>query len=172
MGRPTTKEGREERAKKRRGALRSSMDGSEEALLKGEMGEDEDGEREKVVAKVHYRAPGDEEEFFSPVRNAVVVSKGKSGGKKKSETMAAAMVVSGERKRVKWDKALVYEGPLEVRAESVDGILKVSLESKSSAIARRRLTPFLRIDSASLLIRSETRHRQLQVSPKLFLYKS
>jgi len=100
----STKEGREERAAKRRGALRSSLDGSQ---LDG--ASIDDVPRAPAAAPVaHFRAPGDDEEFRSPARSALKVT-GK--GKKKS-----SIASGGERKRepkvLRWDKALVYEGPL------------------------------------------------------------
>lgn len=103
------KEGREDRAKKRRSALRSSLDGSV-------VGEDD------VVVPAspiegplaHFRAAGDDEEYSSPVRGGVLK------GKKKSS------LAGPESRRVKWDKALVYEGPVTPHGESA-GILKVRL---------------------------------------------
>lgn len=62
---------------------------------------------ERAGPAVHHRAPGDEEEFFSPVRPIKTV---KAAGKQKSVTAGDGL--SAGRKRVKWDKALVYEGAL------------------------------------------------------------
>lgn len=114
-GRPTTKEGREARAAKRRTALRSSTDGTEVLLVDLELEEEGAKDGAAVLPLVHYRAPGDEEEYMSPVRPR------KSKGKKRSLATS-----EGERRRVKWDRALVYEGPLEPQNEGEpDGILKV-----------------------------------------------
>ncbi|KAK4701985.1 hypothetical protein P7C70_g4240, partial [Phenoliferia sp. Uapishka_3] len=107
------KEGRESRAKKRRSALRSSLGG-------------EDGEEEKVasasedlpaVPAGHFMAAGDEEEYSSPVRG------GRAKGAKKSS------IAGKKSRRVKWDKALVYEGPVEPHGEGA-GILKSSRFSR------------------------------------------
>lgn len=117
-GRPTTKEGREARAANRKRALRSSTDGSEAELMRREMG-GEDGE-ERSVPTVHYRAPGDEEEFKTPAR-ALKVLKGK--GKRELTVLEEGKEAPG--KSVKWDKALVYEGPLDHKSTTADGILKV-----------------------------------------------
>jgi len=121
VGKPTTKEGREARAAKRRNALRSSTDGSEFEALRGEIGDGElVGERQEVVVH-HYRAPGDEEQFCSPMRPVK-----KSGGKKKSSTTTVAT-----KKVLRWDKALVYEGPKDDALEetAATGIIKVSFPS-------------------------------------------
>lgn len=116
---PATKESREERANKRRGALRSSTDGSEMDRIAAELENERTDSASIAAVDVvvnHYRAAGDDEEYRSPVR--LVVKK----GKKKSSVASL-----GERKRVKWDKALVYEGDLEHEEEaSGEGILKVS----------------------------------------------
>lgn len=113
-GRPTTKEGREARAANRRRALRSSTDGSELELMKSELGTREEEEQKGPI--VHYRAPGDEEEFFSPARPSKVLKS------KKKDAPAAELVL----KTVKWDKALVYEGPLEDQSSRADPIIKVN----------------------------------------------
>jgi hypothetical protein len=125
------KESREERANKRRGALRSSTDGSEIVRITSEL-EDErtsSAVMDQIVVEEllnHFRAAGDEEEYRSPVRPVV------RKGKKKSSVSN-----TGEKRRVKWDKALVYEGSLENEDEaSGDGILKVSLFSLSSFFFR------------------------------------
>lgn len=108
---PTMKEDREARAAKRRSALRSSTDGSEVLLVDLEL--EAEGSKEGVL-EGHYRAAGDEEEYRSPVRRR------KSKGKKRSVAMS-----EGGR-RVKWDRALVYEGPVEPQNEGEPGgILKV-----------------------------------------------
>lgn len=114
---------RGERARNRRSALRSSIDGTGVELLKSEL----EAERSSAPVELlleHYRAAGDEGEFQSPVRPIAVKGKGK---KKQSTKMSLGVQ---ERKRVKWDRALVYEGPLEsTRAEGEDfleqSILKV-----------------------------------------------
>lgn len=124
LGRPTTKEGREARAAKRRSALRSSTDGSETALLASELrGIEADAEEGNAMPAMHYRAPGDEEDFFSPVRTLKTVK-----SKKKSSTASAtAAAADAPRKCVKWDKALVYEGALAAKScVHSDPILKVS----------------------------------------------
>ncbi|GAA5947280.1 hypothetical protein JCM3765_001603 [Sporobolomyces pararoseus] len=111
------KESREARAARRRRALRSSTDGSELERLQAELGQaDGDGSEEvKVEPLVHFRAPGDEEQFCSPARPI------KKSGKKKSSTTTAET-----KKSVRWDKALVYEGPLAETpsASTTNGILK------------------------------------------------
>lgn len=119
---PTTKEGREARAAKRRSALRSSMDGSAERMFSDELGEmPREMEEEKEEILVHFRAPGDEEEFKSPVkvdRKLLKISKGK-------KVEDALLIVSN--KSVKWDKALVYEDGAAAVGDmvKVDGIIKV-----------------------------------------------
>jgi hypothetical protein len=118
LGRPTTKAGREARAEKRRSALRSSCDGSETALTSEELAEERRSSGIGSEMLVHYRAPGDDEEFCSPVRPS------RSGKGKKKSSIAASL----GGKRVRWDRALVYEGPLDDAQDEgdVDGILKVS----------------------------------------------
>lgn len=119
---PTTKEGREARAAKRRSALRSSMDGSAERMFSDELGEiPREMEEEKEEILVHFRAPGDEEEFKSPVkidRKGLKTSK----GKKVEDTL---VVISN--KSVKWDKALVYQDGAAAVGDmiKIDGIIKV-----------------------------------------------
>ncbi|GAA5875449.1 hypothetical protein JCM16303_000627 [Sporobolomyces ruberrimus] len=113
-----SKEGREARAAKRKRALRSSTDGSELETLRAELGEGEATEEAKGASKVepivHFRAPGDEEQFCSPARPVK-----KSGGKKKSSSTTTT-----SKKQVRWDKALVYEGPKgDALTEAVKGIL-------------------------------------------------
>jgi hypothetical protein len=118
-----SKESREARAAKRRRALRSSTDGSELEALKAELGGEgsENGDGTSPSGKIeppmlHFRAPGDEEQFCSPARPVK-----KSGGKKKSSTTG-----SMSKKSVRWDKALVYEGPKEdTLADTVTPIIKV-----------------------------------------------
>lgn len=120
------KESREERAKKRRGALRSSTDGSEIMRLAEEL-DDEKRNAATVAALVtvelmnHFRAAGDDEEYRSPIRTVA------RKGKKKSSVAS----LSGSRKRVKWDKALVYDGMVENEEPSGEGILKVIFISLS-----------------------------------------
>ncbi|KAL8278028.1 hypothetical protein RQP46_009660 [Phenoliferia psychrophenolica] len=116
-------ESREGRAKKRRTALRSSLGGSGDA-------EDDDDEvqvREEprvVLAPVsHFRGAGDDEEYTSPVRG------GK--GKKKSVGDAAE---ARERRRVKWDKALVFEGPVRPHGESKPILKRVPLDKYGNSL--------------------------------------
>ncbi|SCZ97349.1 BZ3500_MvSof-1268-A1-R1_Chr4-2g07155 [Microbotryum saponariae] len=125
-----TSVGREARAAKRRNALRSSTDGSEVDLLNSELDAARgafaavDGVvRVEQLKTTHYRAPGDEEQYSSPVRP----STSSNGNKKRgSGATKKTSVGSAPARRVKWDKALVYEGPMEGQGEvKVDGILKV-----------------------------------------------
>jgi len=75
-----------------------------------------------VPPSSHYRAPGDEEEYKSPMR-----ASGKSrGSSTKGKRKSAAREGERERKRVKWDRALVFEGPITPHAET-EGIIKVRL---------------------------------------------
>ncbi|GAA6061589.1 hypothetical protein JCM10212_004339 [Sporobolomyces blumeae] len=124
LGRQATKEGREARAAKRRNALRSSLDGSASGI--GDEGsanaslDGEDGSSPRPVA--HYRAPGDDEQYCTPARPA----RSKVGSKKKSSSSSSPITTSA-RKYVKWDKALVYEGPrgeTTVAQEGCPGILR------------------------------------------------
>lgn len=89
------------------------------ALTSDELAEERRSSAVGIESLVHYRAPGDEEEFCSPVRPS------RSGKGKKKSSLAAASLGG---KRVRWDRALVYEGPLDDAVEEgdVDGILKVS----------------------------------------------
>lgn len=106
----STKEGREERAAKRRGALRSSLDGSQQ----GEDVSMDEPSVETAVPTGHFRAAGDEEEFRSPVRPAP-----KAKGKKKSSVSTAGSEGHKRQPKVlRWDKALVYEGPLPRQPEA------------------------------------------------------
>lgn len=100
--------------------MRSSTDGSEFEALRGELGGGESMMEKKEEVVHHYRAPGDEEQFCSPMRPVK-----KSGGKKKSSTITTAAT----KKTLRWDKALVYEGPKDDALEetAASGIIKVSL---------------------------------------------
>ncbi|GAA5900305.1 uncharacterized protein JCM6883_002804 [Sporobolomyces salmoneus] len=122
MSKEASKESREARAAKRRRALRSSTDGSELETLQAELGQGDGDSLEslKIEPMLHFRAAGDEEQFCSPARPVK-----KSGGKKKS-----SVSTSGGKKQVKWDKALVYEGPRQdALSDLANGILKhVSLD--------------------------------------------
>lgn len=118
---------RGERANKRRSALRSSIDGSGSTLLDLELAEE--SQNGLKVELEHFRAPGDEEEFHSPVRPPTVL---KSKGKKKSSSATKLKiglegVVAVERKRVKWDRALVYEGPFESDLVEGEEVIEVSI---------------------------------------------
>ncbi|KAK4058859.1 hypothetical protein OIO90_000305 [Microbotryomycetes sp. JL221] len=121
LGKPTTKEGREARAAKRRNALRSSTDGSEAALVGSELGQ----EGLTVIIeepKSHFRAAGDEEEFVSPIRTN---KSHKSSSLSKKKSVTNGEVESKSVKTVKWDRALVYEagrGP--AVKPSQEGIIK------------------------------------------------
>jgi hypothetical protein len=120
MSKEASKESREARAAKRRRALRSSTDGSELETLRAELGQGDGDSLEnlKIEPMLHFRAPGDEEQYSSPARPVK-----KSGGKKKSSTTTT----TNGKKSVRWDKALVYEGPKEdALSDSVNPILKVS----------------------------------------------
>lgn len=130
--REASRESREARAAKRRRALRSSTDGSELETLQLELGQGdardgaervEDSPKVEAAPLVHFRAAGDDEQFCSPARPAK-----KSGGKKKSNsTSPAADAAVDVKKQVKWDKALVYEGPRDdALPDAASGILKVS----------------------------------------------
>ncbi|GAA6006409.1 hypothetical protein JCM11491_004945 [Sporobolomyces phaffii] len=124
--REASKESREARAAKRRRALRSSTDGTELEALRAELGDGSDQgsrvgdplEPAAIEPMLHFRAPGDEEQFSSPARPAK-----KSGAKKKTSTATTT-------KHVRWDKALVYEGPKgDTLGEAVSGIIKtISLD--------------------------------------------
>ncbi|GAA5898050.1 hypothetical protein JCM5296_001465 [Sporobolomyces johnsonii] len=115
VGRPTTKEGREARAAKRRNALRSSTDGTAFEAIDAEL-KAEGTVEAPAVPLAHFRAPGDDEQYCSPVRPV-------RKGKKKSSSTTTTSV---EKKRVRWDRALVYDGPKEDESteSSANGILK------------------------------------------------
>lgn len=131
LGRTTTKEGREARAAKRRNALRSSLDGSELAALAEELKAESGSSIEAELPKQHFRAAGDDEQYFTP-QKAGGALKSAAGGRKRSpgsgSSSASASPRRQEAKRVKWDRALVYEGPLDREARSNgESILKVRL---------------------------------------------
>ncbi|KAK4053788.1 hypothetical protein OIV83_001444 [Microbotryomycetes sp. JL201] len=112
LGRPSSKEGREARAAKRRNALRSSTDGSEAALIDSELGQ---GGDDRTLTS-HFRGAGDEEEFVSPVRTFKTVT---SASARKPTSQPQTV------KSVKWDRALVYEAGHAPKVEpSNDGIIK------------------------------------------------
>lgn len=153
------KGGRGERANKRRSALRSSIDGSGSTLLDLELAEE--SQNGIKVELEHYRAPGDEEEFHSPVRPPTVL---KSKGKKKSLSAATKLkiglegVVAVERKMVKWDRALVYEGPLESHLIEGQDVIEVSiLKVRSSSHSRRQFPDCSFLHSKYHSTRSVTR---------------
>jgi hypothetical protein len=132
-GRPSTKEGREARAAKRRNALRASVDGSEVAAFSAELGESTPPAPSLME---HYRAPGDDEQYETPMRSVgvLVSKKGAAAGRTRTSAGSAAASPASrstevkESRRVKWDKALVYEGPKEdALPPTSDGILKVRL---------------------------------------------
>ncbi|BGP30139.1 hypothetical protein JCM10296v2_001891 [Rhodotorula toruloides] len=128
LGRTTTKEGREARAAKRRNALRSSLDGSELAALAEELKAESGSSMEAEPPKQHFRAAGDDEQYFTP-QKAGGALKSAAAGRKRSpgsgSSSANASPRRQEAKRVKWDRALVYEGPLDREARSNgDSILK------------------------------------------------
>lgn len=135
LGSSTTKEGREARAAKRRNALRSSADGSELAALAEELKAEPVSLTETEPLKQHFRAAGDDEQYFTPQRTggalkSAAAGRGRSPGSNPSS--ASASPRRREPKRVKWDRALVYEGPLDGDScSSGDGILKVSLPRTS-----------------------------------------
>ncbi|GAA5957923.1 hypothetical protein JCM21900_005557 [Sporobolomyces salmonicolor] len=125
LGRPTTKEGREARAAKRRNALRSSTDGTEFEAIDAEL-KAEGAVEAAAVPLAHFRAPGDEEQYCSPVRPV-------RKGKKPSTTTTGVT-----KKRVRWDRALVYDGPTEADSteSSASGILKhILLDSWGNSTA-------------------------------------
>jgi len=136
--RASTKAGREARAAKRRNALRASADGTELAQLTADLlaeGEDAaegvraaavEAEEEEERPRAHFRAAGDDEQYSTPTRALPI--KSKAGAKKRSS--AAEGEGEGdarrENKAVRWDRALVYEGPKEGDAPVPDAsILKV-----------------------------------------------
>ncbi|GAA6032987.1 hypothetical protein NBRC10512_001483 [Rhodotorula toruloides] len=128
LARTTTKEGREARAAKRRNALRSSLDGSELAALAEELKAESGSSMEAEPPKQHFRAAGDDEQYFTP-QKAGGAWKSAAVGRKRSpgsgSSSASASPSRQETKRVKWDRALVYEGPLDRDARSNgDSILK------------------------------------------------
>ncbi|GAA5835314.1 hypothetical protein JCM9279_004504 [Rhodotorula babjevae] len=137
--RASTKAGREARAAKRRGALRASVDGTELAQLTAELLAEGDAAAEEVRAsaaadeaeaerpRLHFRAAGDDEQYSTPTRAPPI--KSKAGTKKRSS--AADGEGEGEARRanraVRWDRALVYEGPKEGEGPVPDAsILKVA----------------------------------------------
>ncbi|KAM0792285.1 hypothetical protein ACM66B_004975 [Microbotryomycetes sp. NB124-2] len=117
LGRPSSKEGREARAAKRRNALRSSTDGSEAALINLEL--DGQGGSLSEEPRGHFRGAGDDEEFVSPVRMVKNVKSAAVMATK--DTPRSRSIV----KSVKWDRALVYEAGRAPRLEpSNEGIIK------------------------------------------------
>ncbi|GAA5901359.1 hypothetical protein JCM8208_001776 [Rhodotorula glutinis] len=135
--RASTKAGREARAAKRRNALRASVDGSELAQLAADLIAESEAAAEGSDATVdeqederpqpHFRAAGDDEQYSTPTRAPPI--KNKAGSKKRSS--AADGEGEGdarrERKAVRWDRALVYEGPKEGEGRAPDvGILKLA----------------------------------------------
>lgn len=136
LARTTTKEGREARAAKRRNALRSSLDGSELAALAEELKAESGSSMEAEPPKQHFRAAGDDEQYFTP-QKAGGAWKSAAVGRKRSpgsgSSSASASPRRQETKRVKWDRALVYEGPLDRDARSNgDSILKVRSRARLS----------------------------------------
>lgn len=127
-GRPTTKAGRDARAARRgehKRALRMSMDGQESSMTEHELAAeadedahlDEDARRRKRAARgslvPHFHAAGDEPDGFqSPVR---VLAK-KPTSRKRSSTShrhrKSSSSVAQQRRGVKWDRILIYEGAL------------------------------------------------------------
>ncbi|GAA5928808.1 hypothetical protein JCM10213_002561 [Rhodosporidiobolus nylandii] len=133
VGRPSTKEGREARAAKRRNALRSSTDGSEFEVMAAELQAEaaaavESGSAPGPQPLEHFRAPGDEEQYVTPMRAPPLRSIAAKGGKKKVSTGSVASASPAkEPKRIRWDKALVYDGPRPDVAQATDkGIIKLS----------------------------------------------
>ncbi|GAA5978855.1 hypothetical protein JCM11641_003588 [Rhodosporidiobolus odoratus] len=132
-GRPSTKEGREARAAKRRNALRSSVDGSEMDALAAEMQDSESGgaggkvQSASLPPMEHFRAPGDDEQFVTPMRVPALKAVAKGGKRKGSTGSSVPGTPVAEVRRVKWDRALVYEGPRPEQVRpSADGIIKPS----------------------------------------------
>ncbi|BGP46125.1 hypothetical protein JCM10450v2_001965 [Rhodotorula kratochvilovae] len=113
--RAATKAGREARAAKRRNALRASADGSELAALAAELQAEKENELDiaaPAAPREHFRAAGDDEQYHTPARAPAL--KSKAGAKKRaSATAVEAREEEGEtaRRAVRWDRALVYEGP-------------------------------------------------------------
>ncbi|GAA5862230.1 hypothetical protein JCM8547_007777 [Rhodosporidiobolus lusitaniae] len=139
VGKPSTKEGREARAAKRnRGALRASVDGTESEMMAKELGlassalspeEEAEKKEEKPEPVEHFRAPGDDEQYVTPLRTTgVLLSKKAAAGSRKSSrgtSLPSTPEVPPEAKRVKWDKALVYEGSrVDALPLESEGILK------------------------------------------------
>lgn len=136
-----SKEGREARAAKRRNALRASVDGSELAALSRELSV----EALETPPKDHYRAPGDEEPYITPARTASVLksaSSGKAASKKKRTSAEADLDAVTEKpvRRVRWDRALVYEGRRHGYAKpSQEGIIVIKVRPASvRPLLRRR----------------------------------
>ncbi|GJN88502.1 hypothetical protein Rhopal_001468-T1 [Rhodotorula paludigena] len=127
----STKEGREARAAKRRNALRASADGSELEAFAAELRAENDrdgGEDETapLVPRAHFRAAGDDEQYETPLRGPTTL-KSKAAAAKKRSSASSAGAAEGEPRRVRWDRALVYEGPREGETPVPDSsILKPS----------------------------------------------
>ncbi|GAA5938328.1 hypothetical protein JCM3775_000865 [Rhodotorula graminis] len=135
--RASTKAGREARAAKRRNALRASVDGTELAqlaadlLAEGEAAagatEATAGEQEDERPRLHFRAAGDDEQYSTPTRAPPI--KSKTGTKKRSSAAEDDGEADARRdhKAVRWDRALVYEGPKEGEGPVPDSsILKLA----------------------------------------------
>lgn len=145
--RAATKAGREARAAKRRNALRASADGSELAALAAELQAEKEREAAaELAARQHFRAAGDDEPYETPVRAPPLKSKAAAKAKQRASGASAAEGegLSDVSKGVRWDRALVYEGPREDEKPAPDvGILKVRLlPSLLSFLPRTRLTRF------------------------------
>ncbi|BGP22872.1 hypothetical protein Rt10032_c08g3732 [Rhodotorula toruloides] len=128
LGRTTTKEGREARAAKRRNALRSSLDGSELAAFAEELEAESGSSVQGGSLKHHFRAAGDDEQYFTPQKAGGALQSVAAGRKRSPGSGSSSASASPRRqgpKRVKWDRALVYEGPLDRDAASKgQGIIK------------------------------------------------
>lgn len=149
-----SKEGREARAAKRRNALRASVDGSELETLSLELStEDVD-----AGPKEHYQAPGDEEPYSTPVRTTAVLqsaagSQGADSKKRTSDDAALDQPEDGKAaRRVRWDRALVYEGPRAGYAKPRDaGILVIKVCFGASLHWKGRKRANLRSQCSSVL---------------------
>ncbi|GAA5996312.1 uncharacterized protein JCM10292_007527 [Rhodotorula paludigena] len=120
----STKEGREARAAKRRNALRASADGSELEAFAAELRAEKertggDDETAPLVPRAHFRAAGDDEQYETPLRGPTTL-KSKAAAAKKRSSASPAGAAEGEPRRVRWDRALVYEGPREGETPAPD----------------------------------------------------
>ncbi|GAA5931277.1 uncharacterized protein JCM15063_001424 [Sporobolomyces koalae] len=137
------RESRELRAAKRRRALRSSTDGTELETIQSELSQISTATAEEDVTKVdsvsmielHYRAPGDEEQFMTPMKPTL----------KKKNNLTKITTGQGrddsrvERKSVRWHKALVFEATKETSNSSSTSSSASSVAASNSIIKTKLL---------------------------------